>query len=89
MKLRRLQKLRQRGIRGCKNTPAPRADVYEAAGGVTLTDKVGILLGRKVSPGLLSVLPGEIDVVLFALRPLLRARAKAERSNKVGGKELQ
>lgn len=43
----------------------------------------------KVSSSLLSVFPGEIYVVLFALRPLLPARAKAERSNKVRGKEPQ
>lgn len=43
----------------------------------------------KVSSGLLSVFPGEIYVVLFALRPLLRARAEAKRSNKVRGTELQ
>lgn len=30
---------------------------------------------------------GEIYVVLFALRPLLPARAKAERSNKVKRKD--
>lgn len=59
-----------------------RGKVYDCAECVILMDKVGSLFQSSLVD-----VSCEIYVVLFALRPLLPARAKAERSNKGKRKE--